>query len=212
MPTISTSGMALLIGAFGQTQAQSLRPVLEQSSTLVSMLNSFAAERGGPTIQLGPPGYGSSASGTVITIDPYSLPNSGQADYALSPPVFATLLGHELGHATQPGGEANFSGLTSYAAAVNQGDNAEGIALLQEYQVASEEAATSGQSVTMQSGGTVQSLIAQAVQAYTPGSTQYQAAGIGLCSRTIGRGQSVCRDDHPGDRELHVARRTLVLG
>src|SRR6185312_14372485 len=171
MPTISAAGMALLTTAFGQTQAQSLQPAFQQSATLVSLIETFASENTSPRILLGAPGKGTSISGSVITIDPNWLPNSGQLGQT-DPASFATVLAHELGHATQLNGEANFAGVTSFATAVRLGDNAEGVALLAEYQVALEEG------VTMHSGAVVQAQIAQAVQPYTPGTAQYQSAAI----------------------------------
>lgn len=179
MPTISPTAIAAFSSLFKQNpNFQAWLNVFSQSPTLVNELNSFAAGGADHHIDLGLPGGGSDSGGTLITIDPNDLPTDNSAT---SLGKFASLLGHELGHAVENGGLPNFSGLTNYAAAVHNGDNAEGVALRVEYTVASELGNALGVPVAMHSGSQVQSLIAQSTQRDTPGSSQFaadaQAAG-----------------------------------
>ena len=177
METINPGAMQLLIKAF--PQAQSWEATFEQSPTLVSLLNTFALLGTSPRIQPGTPGAGSSASGSVITIDPNELPNSGIPG---SVGVFATLLGHELGHATQQSGEPDFTGITDYEQAVSQGLQAEGIAAYWEYQVALQEG------VTMYSDSGIpglQAAITWAVQNDTPDTPQYAADAIAAAGQAF---------------------------
>jgi uncharacterized protein YaiE (UPF0345 family) len=109
----------------------------------------------------------------VINIDPNLLPTAASSlgDIAM----FATTLGHEAGHATQNFGLPIFTGINNYGAAVQVGDHAEGVALLQEYTVAQELTSALNMPVTMGSGQQVQTLIAQATQQDTPSSNQYNS-------------------------------------
>jgi hypothetical protein len=179
MPTLSSAAIAAFSSLFKQNpNFQAWLNVFSQSPTLVNELNSFAAGGADHHIDLGLPGGGSDSGGTLITIDPNDLPTDSSAT---SLGKFASLLGHELGHAVENGGLPNFSGLTNYAAAVQNGDNAEGVALRVEYTVASELSNALGVPVAMHSGSQVQSLIAQSTQRDAPGSSQFaadaQAAG-----------------------------------
>lgn len=114
-----------------------LKAEIERSPTLVNEINNFP----GKVVLGGPNSGGTYLRGNPRENDRITIEGSWLTTYTQTPEAtgrFATMLGHELGHAQRPGGYQQSNAASSPNEATRLGLKGEGVAITAEYIVARE--------------------------------------------------------------------------